>query len=418
MRRRINPLDFIQEIEKMGLNEDQYQACLQDIQDKVFGLNELEWGEIKEKYNLPISIDYLRKSNSVPFGGAFVAEYIKDKQYRHKDTNSSYEKELDNKLEQIRKEKIKLQTLNTERSRIDRNRARQELYFENIGNTCKTLPLPDFNPIFDTDNVLQNMSYVLTLADLHFGATFKSEHNEYSREIFKQRLERVATWTYDFVMDHGIDTLYVLCLGDCLQGILRVSDLKINDTEVVKCIVEISRLLASFLNELSRFVNIEYYHVPTANHSQSRPIGTKASEIADEDYEYVISNYISDLLSNNPRVNVHLAEEGKQYVCLELPCHDVYAMHGHQFKSHNNALKDLSNWIGDRINTLILGHYHAGRENTVMENNTDCEVIVAPSFVGSDPYSDRLFRGSKAAVKIYGFDDIYGYTESYKCILN
>lgn len=410
-------MDFIKEIEKVGLTEEEYKTCLQDIRDKVFGLNDLEWGEIKEKYNLPMSIDGLRKANAIPFGGAFVAEYEKSKQRDNK-TRTTYKDELDVKLEQIRKEKIKLQTLNTERSRIDRNQARQELYYENIGSLCQTLPLPDFKPIFDCEDVLQDMSYVLCLSDLHFGATFKSEHNEYSREIFVERLKKVSEWTYDFVMTHGLDTLYVLCLGDCLQGILRVSDLKINDTEVVKCIVEISRILASFLNELSRFVNIEYYHTPTANHSQLRPIGTKASEIADEDFEYVISNYISDLLRNNDRVNVHLADEGKQYVCIELPCHDVYAMHGHQFKSPNNALKDLGNWIGENINTLILGHYHAGRENTVMENEMDCEVIVAPSFIGSDLYSDRLFRGSKAAVKIYGFDDIYGYTESYKCILN
>ena len=411
-------MDFIKEIEKIGLSEEEYRNCLQDIVDKVFGVNNLEWGEIKEKYNLPMTIDCLRKSNNVPFGAAFVSEYLKYKNGNVQNTKSTYKNELDNKLEQIRKEKVKLQTLNTERARIDRSQARQELYYENIGSMCQTLPLPDFKPIFDCDNVLQDKSYVLVLSDLHYGSTFKSEHNEYSREIFKKRLERVAEWTYDFVMEHGLDKLFVLELGDTLQGILRVSDLKINDTEVVKCIVEISRLLASFLNELSRFVNIEYYHVASANHSQLRPLGSKASEIADEDFEYVIGNYISDLLSNNDRVNVHLTEEGKQYVCIELPCHDVYAMHGHQFKSHNNALKDLSNWIGDKINTLILGHYHAGCENTVMENNTDCEVIVAPSMVGSDPYSDRLFRGSKAAVKIYGFDDVYGYTESYKCILN
>ena len=40
-------------------------------------------------------------------------------------------------------------------------------------------------------------------------------------------------------------------LGDTLQGLIRMSDLKANDMEVVKCVVEISRLLAAFLNEIS-----------------------------------------------------------------------------------------------------------------------------------------------------------------------
>ena len=48
-----------------------------------------------------MSIDSLRKSNSVPFGGAFVAEYIKDK---HIDVPDSFIEQM----EMIRKEKQKL----------------------------------------------------------------------------------------------------------------------------------------------------------------------------------------------------------------------------------------------------------------------------------------------------------------------
>ena len=409
MRRRITHLDFIEEIKKTGLTIEQYESCLKDIRDKVNGLNDLEWGEIKERYNLPMSIDTLRKANSFPFGGAFVSMYSKDKNI----IPETYSEQM----ERLRKERIKIQTLNTERNRIDRCQARQELYYENIGQMCQILPLPDFKPTFnyEADN---DISYILALSDCHYGATFKSSHNEYSREIFKERLDKVACWTVNFIFTHGIDTLHVVELGDTLQGLIRMSDLKANDMEVVKCVVEISRLLAAFLNEISAFVNVEYYHVPTANHTQTRPIGSKASELAEEDLEYIISNYIKDLLANNGRVNVHLAEEGEQFVRIELPCHDVYAMHGHQFKNISNALKDFRSWMNTGANTLLVGHFHASKELTVAENDTDCEVIVAPSMVGSDPYSDRIMRGSKAAVKIYGFDDVQGYTESYKCILN
>lgn len=402
-------MDFNEEIRKVGLTAEQYESCLKDIRDKINGLNNLEWGEIKEKYNLPMSIDSLRKANSMPFGGAFVSMYSKNKNI----VPETYCEQM----EKLRKEKIKIQTLNTERNRIDRNQARQELYYENIGILCQTLPLPDFNPLFEF-NEDNDMSYILELSDIHYGATFQSTHNEYSREIFKKRLERISDWTYNFICSHGLNTLNIVELGDTLQGILRMSDLQVNDTEVVRCIVEISRLLATFLNELSAYVNIEYYHVPSANHTQTRPLNTKASELMNEDLEYVISNYIKDLVSNNERINVHLAEDGEQFIRIELPCHDVYAMHGHQFKKSNNALKDLSMWMDTNIDTLLLGHFHASKELTVAEKTNDCEIIIAPSIVGSDPYSDRLMRGSKAAVKIYGFDDIYGYTESYKCILN
>ena len=44
-------------------------------------------------------------------------------------------KELDLKLDAIRKENIKLQTANIERSRIDRNVSRREMYCEYV---CRT----------------------------------------------------------------------------------------------------------------------------------------------------------------------------------------------------------------------------------------------------------------------------------------
>ena len=48
----------------------------------------------------------------------------------------------------------------------------------------------------------------------------------------------------------------------------------------------------------------------------------------------------------------------------------------------------------------------------------DTEVLIAPSICGSDQYSDSLFKGSKSASAIYGFDEVFGHTETYKIILN
>ncbi|MFA5410170.1 MAG: hypothetical protein WC343_15450 [Bacilli bacterium] len=52
-----------------------------DIFDKVKNDNiDMDWSDIIDKYNLPISKDTLRKSSSpVPFGSVFVNEYLKNK---------------------------------------------------------------------------------------------------------------------------------------------------------------------------------------------------------------------------------------------------------------------------------------------------------------------------------------------------
>ncbi len=112
---------------------------------------------------------------------------------------------------------------------------------------------------------------------------------------------------------------------------------------------------------------------------------------------------------------------GHYHGSSEIPAGEntIYAMHGHQIKSLENAIKNISSLKRDFIDYLILGHYHGSSEIPAGESVcNDTEVLVSPSFVGSDPYSDSLFKGSKASVKIYGFDEIYGHTESYKIILN
>lgn len=314
---------------------------------------------------------------------------------------------------------MKLQTANLERSRLDRNEARQEMYYEQIGSCCQALPIPEFKPLRLSDD--NEMVYVVTISDQHYGATFISERNAYSPEIFKERLEDLSSRLLDFIEKKNVDKLIVASLGDSIQGILRMSDLAINDTSVVKAVVDYSRLIAEFLNYLSEYTNIVYYHVPTANHSQLRPLNSKASELANEDLEYVIGNYIKDLVRDNERINVNITKDNsKQYIRIEeITGYDVYAMHGHQVKNTNTVLQDMKSLMDSNVDYILMGHFHGGKETTISEGCThDCEVLIAPSFIGSDPYSDSLMTGSKSAVKIFGFNDLYGHTESYKIILN
>lgn len=328
-----------------------------------------------------------------------------------------YIKELKEQEEKIRKERIKLQTLNIERSRIDRAEARRELFYEQIGRACTTLPLPDFKPLENNDN--DEMHYLVCLADLHYGAEFESINNSYSPLECKERMICLLGDLKKFIDKNEVKELSVVGLGDFIQGILRLSDLKINDTSVVQAVVEVSRLIGWFLNTLSTYVNINYYHTPTANHTQIRVLGANANELCDEDVEYIIGNYIKDLCKDNPRVKVHLAENQLGYIQIPIYNFNVYAMHGHRIKNVRDAIKDFSMLTHNIVDYLVLGHMHCGQDIVSYESVcNDLEVLVCPSFVGSDPYSDSLFKGGKAAVNIFGFDEIEGHTETYKIILN
>lgn len=407
--------NVVEELSKYGLTPETYELVCKEIDDKLDGNTDLDWSEIKDKYNVQCASDTIRKSSSTIFGGHFRTEYFLQKQSSAPVKSSNTE--LDDKISELRKERIKLQTANIERTRLDRSESRQEMYYEYVRDAIVALPLPDFKPI--SEYTIHNVNYVLGLADVHYGATFTSVNNQYSTEIARNRFEYLTGRIIEFIQEKNVNTLSIVSLGDLIQGVIRINDLKINDSSIVKATVDVCRLIALMLNKLSEYVNIVYYHTPSANHSQIRVLNAKPNELADEDLEYLMGNYIHDLCANNERITVRLAKDGDSFIRLSVPGNEIIAMHGHQLKNIESAIRDLSILHKRYYDCVMVGHLHNGKEIPSHEGIIgDAEVLVSPSFVGSDPYSDSIFKGAKAAVKIYGFSKLYGHTETYKIILN
>ena len=330
-------------------------------------------------------------------------------------TDNELIRELENRKEEIQKERYKLQITKLEYNRAIKKESAYELFLENILSTKERLIPPKISRVYREEN---DKCYVVGISDIHYGAKFESVNNSYSREECKRRFDVLFSELEKYIVKNDICNLKILNTSDTIQGILRLTDLQINDIPVVECVIEISRLLAEFLNELSAFCEIEYYHVPNANHSQTRPLNSKASEIATEDLEKIIVSYISDLLGNNNNVKV-ISDIHKDYIDFKIFDFECCAMHGHQIKNYNTSLKDLSNQHRKFYSYIFLGHTHSANEVIVgEEENHNLEVITIPSFIGSDPYSDSLFCGSKAMVKIYEFDRVYGHIGNKIIILN
>ena len=325
-------------------------------------------------------------------------------------------------LLKIKSERNKLSATKVELDRKLRHFNRVELFYENVGKYITTLPLPEFKYEFPDgayNYPINKKEYLLTIADIHCGANFKLKKNYYSFDECKRRFELLSQDTIKYVIDHNIAKLNILTLGDDIQGILRLTDLQMNESTVVESTVKVVHFLSNFLNTVSSVCDIEYYHCPTSNHSQMRNLGSKANELATEDIEYVIGNYLKDILQFNDRVTIHTNFE-EEYIDFKIFDFNIIAMHGHQIQNTDNVLKDLSYQQKKFYNICFLAHFHAKKMSCVGEDNTsDTEVIICPSFVGTDPYVDkRLFKGAKAACKIYAFDEEAGIIDTHKIILN
>ena len=86
-------MNVLGEISNFGLTQEQYEECVQLIIDKKNNNVDIDWQEICEKYNLQMTAESLRRTNSSIFGGAFVAEYFKNKKLTNT-VNTSQEEQI------------------------------------------------------------------------------------------------------------------------------------------------------------------------------------------------------------------------------------------------------------------------------------------------------------------------------------
>ena len=97
----------------------------------------------------------------------------------------------------------------------------------------------------------------------------------------------------------------------------------------------------------------------------------------------------------------------------------VCEMHGHTLRGTDSAIQNMESIYNEDIDFLLVGHYHGMLEKSLSEGITcDKEILVCPSFVGSDPYADSIFKGSKSACKLFEFTEREWHTASFKIQLN
>lgn len=317
------------------------------------------------------------------------------------------------------KEKYQMSTDRLPYLRLMRQNSRFEKFYRMIAQNINKYTPPRFiADDYSFENNENEKEYVLSLADLHIGANFECVNNHYSIAEARRRFELAFSKIAAFVQKNKIKKLHIVSLGDIVQGILRISDLKLNEAPVVDAFIVACRLVSKFLNDLSAYCYIDFHQVCFSNHDQIRPLGTKASELASEDLGKIFFNYLTDVLADNARIRI-LGDPDNDYIEFDIFDFKCIALHGHQISNINTVIKDLSNRNRTFYDYAFLGHTHSAKEIIVGEGAYhNIEVLISSSFCGSDPYADKLMVGSKASVKIFEFDELYGHVASYNIILN
>lgn len=399
-KRRISPLDFIQEIEKIGLSEEEYMDCLQDIIDKQNGDNDLDWEEIKDKYNLPITACSLRKANSKPFGGAFVKTYFESKQQNN--APATYIEQMN----EIRKEKQKLSDERAALRKISRDEARCEANLEYLGRLIQEKEFPEmetyFSPTYDSENDL-----LICLHDFHYGLNIKNNFGEYNSDIAKERLDKYLQRILEIQEIHHSQNAFILLGGDLISGGIHTTVQLQNRENIVEQVQGASELISLFIYKLSKHFNHVYVNGTCGgNHSRVNP--DKNSVLRNERLDLLVPWYIDARLGTIANVKIINDAIDPSIAMMTIRGNNYIGVHGDMDKLTENGINKLRAMINQPFKAVILGHLH----HSTYDEISNIDVIRSGSFV--DPIDDysiskRISGHASQMVMVIDYDGIKSF---------
>jgi len=347
----------------------------------------------------------LRKKNLLPTKKDVVSEEVQNKL-----------DDIDLKIIELSKERKMIQTTKIEYNQLIRDNARHDMIIEALQKSIVAVEPTEFHPIVKDEST--NRVGIMSFADVHFGKIFKSLTNEYSEEITYKRMNELIEETLKICKKEKFNKLIIINGADSIEGMcLRISALQNLSIGITDMTIRFARFMVDWLNKLSEYIYIDYYHVPQSNHSQIRPFGTKANQFPDEDMERIIIVYIHDMLKNNNRITVSTFD--KDFIEFSIFNYNVIGVHGHKIKNIKNTIKDLSQQHRKFYDYCFMAHLHHSESLSISEGETNnCEVLLIPSVMGADEYSDTLMTGSKAGARLDIFEENKGRTITYNISLN
>lgn len=392
---------------QVGENEEQFIWRLGRAKDS--GELDLSWEDIAEIVNQEFRIDDDEHRNE----SAYRKPYQQAKRFYEagvfKDlTSEKYISLIRLEKQELLKERQKLSDEKLEYNRWLREQSRDELICEKICdaiNLLEPMVKPEFIP-----HVPGVREGVLCFADTHYGSEFTIKGlfgeiiNEYNPEVFEDRMNKLLAQTIGAVIEKKLTNLRIFSLGDELDGILRVSQLKKLRYGIVESTVKYSEFICNWLNELSRYVHIDFYAVQ-GNHTELRLISQPKGTFVDENMSLIINEFIKERLKDNPNFVFHKNECG---LIFDNICgYNILGIHG-EVKNMETALQKFTNTYGIMIDILVGGHKHHFSAETVGRNK---EVINVPSIVGIDDYSISLGKTSNAGAIMFVLEQENGVIE-------
>lgn len=364
-------LDYIIRLIK---NKNEYDLDYVELFKMAFGV-ELAADECRKRYyGIKMVIDELDKIKY----NTMSEENVKN--------------ELDNQLQELKKERMKISDERAALNRKLKEQARIESIYElieKIAKGNKSDNMLDFPELPHNDKVIG----LLTLSDVHYGLEVKEFNNCYSPDICKSRMEQLCVKVIEDLRLHEITDLYVLGLGDYVEGIIH-NIIRIESREsVIEQVMSMCNILTEFLNYLSEYANIYYYDV-TDNHG--RLFEDKDNNLDKDNFSLLIKWFLKSKFENSEVVHIMDNDINESIGTINIFGRNYCFVHGHNDKV-GDIVQNLSLMTGKQYDAIFLAHSHHFEANEIHGTY----VYMNGTMVGTDNYSNRIRKTSNPSQNFF-----------------
>jgi len=318
-------------------------------------------------------------------------------------------KAYDAQKREVYKERQKLRDEKSEYFAWLKEQSREELFYERIdesvlkliGRKSRSLP----SPISIQEGSDELFS---AFADAHYGCEFSIKGfngevlNEYNADIFKRRMIEYRDELIDFGSKHNVKKLSLTDLGDSVEGILHISQIKSLKGNIVDVILDYADFIEDILFSLSTYFSIDFY-TSEGNHSDLRLLTGKKGDFPHENLERIYTRTLKKAFRNNPNVNICDSLDGLNYFSVN--GYNFLTSHGNKESNLKNSIKDYEDTYGIKVDYLVIGHLHCKNEFEVARGK---EVIQVRSIMGMNDYAKDIKKSSNSGATMFVVRKDYG----------
>lgn len=316
-------------------------------------------------------------------------------------------------IEELKAERIKIQTANLEYNANARAEARGNLFQERIIEAINRLePIKVKHIEISSSN---SQIGLLCLSDFHAGSTYEVKGlygeivNKYDFEIMKNRLWRLIGMIESD--DIVIDKLIIVNLGDFFENVLRLSSLTKLREPVIDTVIKFSEFMAQWFIELQNRLEVPIEVVTVGgNHDINRILGQQP-QLEEENLGKIVVEFLKLRLAQCQDIKV---DDYTDVAVKIIGPMNVMFTHGED-KDLNTTIEYFSNLYNIDADEIYAGHLHRSESKSIgitdIGNRTFYRV---GSICGCDPFAKRIRQASRpsAYFAIYN-ENGHGWSKDY-----